>query len=140
MAIKIIIIIIIIITIMMTCVHLICIQGVFEFDAFSKGTFAIASTMADLTATGCITIIGGGGMYMYAYILYMYTGCIYPYILIYISLDVYKHVHTLHDTLDSVAAVEKAGLGDKMDHISTGMYMLEQGRACPGYSGYGCPL
>jgi phosphoglycerate kinase len=34
---------------------------VFEFDAFSKGTFGIASTLAELTGKGCITIIGGGG-------------------------------------------------------------------------------
>jgi phosphoglycerate kinase len=71
-------------------------MGVFEFDAFSKGTFAIASTMADLTATGCITIIGGG---------------------------------------DSVAAVEKAGLADKMDHISTGggaALELLEGKVLPG--------
>jgi phosphoglycerate kinase len=35
-------------------------MGVFEFDAFSKGTFAIAEALADLTSTGCVTIIGGG--------------------------------------------------------------------------------
>lgn len=56
-------------------------MGVFEFDAFAKGTFAIAETLADLTSKGCVTIIGGG---------------------------------------DSVAAVEKAGLAEKMSHISTG--------------------
>lgn len=55
--------------------------AVFEFDAFAKGTNAIATTLASLTSKGCITIIGGG---------------------------------------DSVAAVEKAGLADKMSHISTG--------------------
>ena len=54
---------------------------VFEFDAFAKGTNAIATTLASLTSQGCITIIGGG---------------------------------------DSVAAVEKAGLAEKMSHISTG--------------------
>jgi phosphoglycerate kinase len=54
---------------------------VFEFDAFAKGTNAIATTLAALTSQGCITIIGGG---------------------------------------DSVAAVEKAGLAEKMSHISTG--------------------
>ena len=32
----------------------------FEFDAFAKGTNAIATTLAELTSTGCITIIGGG--------------------------------------------------------------------------------
>ncbi|KAL3903190.1 MAG: hypothetical protein SGPRY_011775, partial [Prymnesium sp.] len=56
-------------------------MGVFEFEAFSKGTFAIADTLAELTGEGCTTIIGGG---------------------------------------DSVAAVEKAGLAEKMSHISTG--------------------
>merc|ERR1711966_144611 len=56
-------------------------MGVFEFDAFAKGTFAVADTLAEITDKGAITIIGGG---------------------------------------DSVAAVEKAGLADKMSHISTG--------------------
>merc|ERR1719198_2535765 len=56
-------------------------MGVFEFEAFSKGTFAVADCLAELTGTGCCTIIGGG---------------------------------------DSVAAVEKAGLAEKMSHISTG--------------------
>ena len=55
-------------------------MGVFEFEAFAKGTFDIADTLAELTGKGCTTIIGGG---------------------------------------DSVAAVEKAGLADKMSHIST---------------------
>lgn len=35
-------------------------MGVFEFDKFAKGTEAIARTLADLTKTGAITIIGGG--------------------------------------------------------------------------------
>jgi len=35
-------------------------MGVFEFDAFAKGTNAIATTLAKLTSKGCITIIGGG--------------------------------------------------------------------------------
>jgi len=35
-------------------------MGVFEFDAFAKGTNAIATTLASLTTKGCITIIGGG--------------------------------------------------------------------------------
>merc|ERR1719440_188401 len=56
-------------------------MGVFEFEAFAKGTFDVADTLAELTGTGCCTIIGGG---------------------------------------DSVAAVEKAGLAEKMSHISTG--------------------
>ena len=50
-------------------------MGVFEFDKFAAGTNAIATTLADLSAKGCCTIIGGG---------------------------------------DSVAAVEKAGLAEKM--------------------------
>merc|ERR1719230_1510609 len=71
-------------------------MGVFEFEAFSKGTFAIADTLAELTATGCTTIIGGG---------------------------------------DSVAAVEKAGLAEKMSHISTGggaSLELLEGKVLPG--------
>lgn len=35
-------------------------MGVFEFDKFAAGTEAIARTLADLTKTGCTTIIGGG--------------------------------------------------------------------------------
>merc|ERR1712146_510931 len=34
-------------------------MGVFEFEAFSKGTFAVADALAELTGKGC-TIIGGG--------------------------------------------------------------------------------
>ena len=53
-------------------------MGVFEMDAFAKGTLGIAQAMSMVNG---ITIIGGG---------------------------------------DSVAAVEKAGLAEKMSHISTG--------------------
>lgn len=35
-------------------------MGVFEMDKFAKGTEAIANTLAGLTKTGTITIIGGG--------------------------------------------------------------------------------
>ncbi|BAP17439.1 phosphoglycerate kinase [cyanobacterium endosymbiont of Epithemia turgida] len=71
-------------------------MGVFEFDKFSFGTEAIARTLADLTETGTITIIGGG---------------------------------------DSVAAVEKLGVAQRMSHISTGggasLEFLE-GKTLPG--------
>merc|ERR1740127_66741 len=72
-------------------------MGVFEFDAFAKGTFAVADTLAEITEkNGAITIIGGG---------------------------------------DSVAAVEKAGLAEKMSHISTGggaSLELLEGKVLPG--------
>jgi len=71
-------------------------MGVFEFEAFAKGTFDIADTLAEITGKGCITIIGGG---------------------------------------DSVAAVEKAGLAEKMSHISTGggaSLELLEGKVLPG--------
>jgi phosphoglycerate kinase len=71
-------------------------MGVFEFDKFAAGTDAIAMTLADLTAKGTITIIGGG---------------------------------------DSVAAVEKVGVAEKMSHISTGggaSLELLEGKVLPG--------
>merc|ERR1711998_628842 len=69
-------------------------MGVFEMDAFAKGTFAIADTLAEMSEA--TTIIGGG---------------------------------------DSVAAVEKAGLAEKMSHISTGggaSLELLEGKVLPG--------
>jgi phosphoglycerate kinase len=71
-------------------------MGVFEFDAFAAGTNAIAHTLAELSAQGTITIIGGG---------------------------------------DSVAAVEKVGVAEKMSHISTGggaSLELLEGKVLPG--------
>jgi phosphoglycerate kinase len=35
-------------------------MGVFEFEAFSKGTFGIVDILADITKNGATTIIGGG--------------------------------------------------------------------------------
>ncbi|NLN69347.1 MAG: phosphoglycerate kinase [Chloroflexi bacterium] len=68
-------------------------MGVFEFDKFSKGTFAIAKAVAK---SGATSIIGGG---------------------------------------DSIAAINKSGLEDRITHISTGggasLEMLE-GKVLPG--------
>jgi phosphoglycerate kinase len=68
-------------------------MGVFEMDAFAKGTMSVAQSVAKCGGT---TIVGGG---------------------------------------DSVAAVEKSGVADKMSHISTGggasLEFLE-GKALPG--------
>jgi len=35
-------------------------MGVFEFDAFAAGTLGVAQTLAEITKTGAITVIGGG--------------------------------------------------------------------------------
>lgn len=35
-------------------------MGVFEMPSFSKGTFSVAQNLADITAKGAVTIIGGG--------------------------------------------------------------------------------
>ncbi|MBT8231606.1 MAG: phosphoglycerate kinase [Saprospiraceae bacterium] len=70
--------------------------GVFEFENFSKGTFAIAEAVAKATKKGAFSLIGGG---------------------------------------DSVAAINKSGLGDQVSFISTGGgAMLEylEGKSLPG--------
>ena len=68
-------------------------MGVFEIDAFAKGTEAVAKAVADSSAT---SIVGGG---------------------------------------DSIAALKKTGLSDKISHISTGggasLEFLE-GKVFPG--------
>ncbi|MCU0466672.1 MAG: phosphoglycerate kinase, partial [Anaerolineae bacterium] len=35
-------------------------MGVFEMPSFAVGTFAVAQNLADITANGAVTIIGGG--------------------------------------------------------------------------------
>ena len=71
-------------------------MGVFEFDAFAKGTEAVAKAVAKATEEGAVSIVGGG---------------------------------------DSIAALKKTGLSDKISHISTvGGATLEflEGKTLPG--------
>jgi phosphoglycerate kinase len=71
-------------------------MGVFEIQDTAKGTFQMAQVLAQLTAQGAVTVIGGG---------------------------------------DSAAAAEKAGVADRISHISTGggasLEYLE-GKTLPG--------
>jgi phosphoglycerate kinase len=71
-------------------------MGVFEMDKFSKGTSAIAHALADASAKGAFTLIGGG---------------------------------------DSVAAINKNKLADKVSYVSTGggaMLEYMEGKVLPG--------
>lgn len=71
-------------------------MGVFEFDKFATGTSAIAKALADATANGAFTLVGGG---------------------------------------DSVAAINKNKLADKVSYVSTGggaMLEYMEGKALPG--------
>ena len=71
-------------------------MGVFEMPTFASGTFGVAEALAEQTAKGATTIIGGG---------------------------------------DSAAAVEQAGLAERMSHISTGggaSLELLEGKILPG--------
>ena len=71
-------------------------MGVFEMDAFAKGTTAIAHAVAKATANGAFSLIGGG---------------------------------------DSVAAINKNELADKVSYVSTGggaMLEYMEGKVLPG--------
>ena len=71
-------------------------MGVFEMEKFSKGTTVIAKAIAEATAKGAYSLIGGG---------------------------------------DSVAAINKNGLADKVSYVSTGggaMLEYMEGKKLPG--------
>ncbi len=70
--------------------------GVFEMDAFSKGTIQVGEAIAEATKNGSFSLVGGG---------------------------------------DSVAAVKKFGLEDKVSYVSTGggaMLEMLEGKSLPG--------
>jgi len=56
-------------------------MGIFELEPFATGTLAIARALAEITARGAMTVVGGG---------------------------------------DSIAALAKAGVAEKISHVSTG--------------------
>ena len=71
-------------------------MGVFEMEKFSKGTMAVAKSIATSTANGAFSLIGGG---------------------------------------DSVAAINKYNLADKVSYVSTGggaMLEYMEGKKLPG--------